>query len=127
MLELEEKNFLSYLNNRFIDSSDQKLLCCMSTTDRQRREYLKKRYPDYEFLLQLEKDVDTGKVVREHVINLLKKLDYIDDMYPCSSRAIRILRSKYGKNFKMSCPLMKTKDGKLKPLYQLENFDWYWL
>ena len=125
MLESEEKNFLRYLNNRFIDSSDQKLLCCISTTDRQRGEYLKNKYPDYQFLLQVERDVHTGKVVREHVINLLKKLDYIDDMYPCSDRAILILNSKYGNNFKISCPLMKTKDGKLKPLYQLENFDWY--
>ena len=125
MTEQEQENFSRYLNNRFIDSSDKKLLCCMSMSDRQRNEYLKKRYPDYEFLLQVDNDVESGKVVREHVIQLLKKLDYIDDMYPCSIKAVFLLQSKYGNNFKLSCPLMKTNDGKLVPLYQFENFDWY--
>ena len=125
MIEQEQENFSRYLNNRFVDSSDKKLLCCMSMSDRQRKEYLKKIYPDYEFLLQVEKDVYAGKVVREHVIQLLKKLDYIDDMYPYSIEATFILESKYGDNFKKSCPLMKTDDGKLVPLYQFENFDWY--
>lgn len=124
MTDKEKQKFKNYLRQRYSDISDQKLLCIISTPDEKIYEYLKNRYPDYDFLLQVEKDIQDGKIQRDHVDLLIKKLYYIQDMFPSQIKAIIVFKSKYGNNFPISCPLMKTNDGKLKPLYQLENFDW---
>lgn len=120
----EKEKYLRYLNSRFFDFTDEKLMCMISITNDDRIKYLRKRYPDYDFIVSVGNDVLNKKVLRKNVINILKKLDYFDDMFPPCNKAMEILSSKYGNHYYISCPLMKTDDGKLVPLYQLENFDW---
>lgn len=122
MTEKEEEKFLKYLENQVgADTSHEKLMCIVSTTDEQLQEYLNKRYPDYEFLLQVQSDYLKNKVRKQDVALLLRKIDYIEDMFPSIDRALCILNLR-AKN--LSCPIFKTKDGKIVPLYQLENYDW---
>lgn len=120
----EKEKFLRYLNFRFYDFTDEKLMCMICVTNDDRIKYLRKRYSDYDFVVSVGNDVLNKKVSRKNVINILKKLDYFDDMFPPSKKAMEILLSKYGNDYRISCPLIKTNDGKLKPLYQLENYDW---
>jgi len=120
----EKEKFLIYSNSRFYAYTDEKLMCMISITNDDRIKYMRKRYLDYDFVVSVGNDVLKGKVSRKNVINILKKLDYFDDMFPPCKKAIEILLSKYGNEYFISCPLMKTNDGKLVPLYQLENYDW---